>query len=163
MLAATSAYADTPKERYQATYERVDRNNAGPYKDGVAGRNLADDGLQNGKAASPKQLRKGITVMRAMLHPYVAPVAPAPEPVAYTAAPAPVTSGGACDAIPTYIAQCESGCNYGAQNPSGAYGAYQIMPSTSSAYGCDMSSAEGQDACAAEIYAEQGASPWVCG
>lgn len=92
---------------------------------------------------------------------------PAPEPAIASApveAPAaPVTYSGDCGAIPAYIVECESGCNYAAQNPSGAYGAYQIMPDTASAYGCDMSTAAGQDACASEIYADQGAAPWSCG
>jgi hypothetical protein len=70
---------------------------------------------------------------------------------------------GTGDAIPSYITQCESGGDYYAQNPSGAYGAYQIMPGTAAAYGCDLSYPAGQDACAAEIYANEGASAWVCG
>jgi hypothetical protein len=74
---------------------------------------------------------------------------------------APTTDGYS---IPSYIVSCESGGDYGAVNPSsGAYGAYQILPSTSAAYGCDMSSPAGQDACAAEIYAAEGSSPWSCG
>lgn len=65
--------------------------------------------------------------------------------------------------IPESIVMCESGGDYGASNPSGAYGAYQIMPGTASAYGCDLSYPAGQDACAAEIYANEGSSPWACG
>jgi peptidoglycan hydrolase-like protein with peptidoglycan-binding domain len=69
--------------------------------------------------------------------------------------------------IPSGIVQCESGGNYSAVNPSsGAGGAYQILPSTWSAYGGqgspqDAPKAE-QDRIAAEIYARQGASAWVC-
>jgi hypothetical protein len=90
---------------------------------------------------------------------------PEPEPVV-TESVAPATeptysSGGY--AIPSYIVECESGGDYTAQNPSGAYGAYQIMPGTADAYGCDLSTPAGQDACAAEIYATEGSSPWVCG
>ncbi|MDQ6605399.1 MAG: transglycosylase family protein [Actinomycetota bacterium] len=69
--------------------------------------------------------------------------------------------------IPSGIVQCESGGNYAAVNPSsGAGGAYQILPSTWSAYGGqglpqDAPKAE-QDRIAAEIYAHQGASAWTC-
>ncbi len=82
------------------------------------------------------------------------------------------TSGSASSStggytIPAGIVQCESGGNYSAVNPSsGAGGAYQILPSTWSAYGGqgapqDAPKAE-QDRIAAEIYARQGASAWVC-
>jgi len=70
--------------------------------------------------------------------------------------------------IPTYVVMCESGGNYGAVNPSsGAGGAYQILPSTWQLYGGkgapqDAPKAE-QDRIAAEIWADSGASAWVCG
>lgn len=70
--------------------------------------------------------------------------------------------------IPTYIVMCESGGNYGALNPSsGAGGAYQILPSTWRLYGGkgapqNAPKAE-QDRIAAEIWADSGASAWVCG
>jgi hypothetical protein len=82
-------------------------------------------------------------------------------------APAPTTSSVASSTAgmpPESIAQCESGGSYTAVNPSsGAYGKWQILPSTSAAYGCDMSSPAGQDACAASIYADVGSSAWSCG
>lgn len=70
--------------------------------------------------------------------------------------------------IPTYIVMCESGGDYSALNPSsGAGGAYQIMPSTWEAYGGKglphLASKAEQDRIAALIWAESGASPWVCG
>jgi septal ring factor EnvC (AmiA/AmiB activator) len=70
--------------------------------------------------------------------------------------------------IPTYIVMCESGGDYGAVNPSsGAGGAYQILPSTWELYGGqgepqNAPKAE-QDRIAAEIWADSGASAWVCG
>jgi peptidoglycan hydrolase-like protein with peptidoglycan-binding domain len=82
-----------------------------------------------------------------------------------TGASAASSTGGY--SIPSGIVQCESGGNYSAVNPSsGAGGAYQILPSTWSAYGGqgspqDAPKAE-QDRIAAEIYARQGASAWVC-
>src|SRR3954447_17812147 len=69
--------------------------------------------------------------------------------------------------IPTYIVMCESGGNYHALNASsGAGGAYQILPSTWSAYGGegapqDAPKAE-QDRIAAEIWADSGPSAWSC-
>jgi transglycosylase-like protein len=66
-------------------------------------------------------------------------------------------------AIPESIVMCESGGNYGARNPgSGAYGAYQILPSTAKAHDCDLSTPRGQDSCAAKIWSRQGSSAWVC-
>jgi len=62
---------------------------------------------------------------------------------------------------------CESGGNYHALNASsGAGGAYQILPSTWSAYGGqgapqDAPKAE-QDRIAGEIWADSGPSAWSC-
>lgn len=124
----------------------------------AAGRNIVMDGKENGKTPSDALIKSEIKNYKAIL-------APAPETVVTESAPTTTTttesSGGY--AIPEYIVECESGGDYSAQNPSGAYGAYQIMPGTASAYGCDLSTPAGQDACAAEIYATEGASPWACG
>jgi septal ring factor EnvC (AmiA/AmiB activator) len=70
--------------------------------------------------------------------------------------------------IPTYIVMCESGGDYGAVNPSsGAGGAYQILPSTWELYGGQGEPQNGskaeQDRIAGEIWADSGASAWVCG
>jgi len=75
------------------------------------------------------------------------------------------SSGGY--SIPSYIVQCESGGDYSARNPSGAGGAYQMMPGTFHAYGgsgdpASASKAE-QDRVAARIYAAEGSAPWSCG
>ncbi len=70
-------------------------------------------------------------------------------------------------AIPASIVMCESGGNWEAVNPSsGAGGAYQILPSTWELYGGegdpeDASAAE-QSEIAAQIWADSGASAWVC-
>lgn len=87
------------------------------------------------------------------------------ESVATSPSEAVSTSSGYTGSTPPdYIAQCESGGSYTAVNPSsGAYGRWQILPSTASSYGCDLSSPAGQDACASEIYSDVGASAWVCG
>jgi peptidoglycan hydrolase CwlO-like protein len=70
--------------------------------------------------------------------------------------------------IPTYIVMCESGGDYSAVNASsGAGGAYQILPSTWALYGGQGAPQDGskeeQDRIAAEIWADSGASAWVCG
>ena len=69
--------------------------------------------------------------------------------------------------IPAYIVMCESGGDYSALNPSsGAGGAYQILPSTWDLYGGKGAPHEApkaeQDRIAAEIWADSGASAWVC-
>lgn len=156
LLTSMTASAATPRERYQATYERVDRHNAGPYEHGVAGRNLADDGLESGKDASAEQLRHGIQVMLRMLHPPVVKPAVVDAPESSTP-PAPVstvaTSSGGC---PSYMAG--EATSPDAVNPSsGAAGCFQIIPSTQAAYGCAAPDA----ACAAAICAEQGDAAWV--
>jgi hypothetical protein len=141
------------QETYLSTYAKA-------HEAGLdVGRNLVDDGLASGEPATRERIESSTARMEAWLNP------PKPEPAApapvETAAPAASSSGGY--AIPSYIVECESGGDYGATNPSGAYGAYQIMPGTAANYGCDLSTPAGQDACAAEIYATEGSSPWVCG
>jgi hypothetical protein len=78
-------------------------------------------------------------------------------------APAPVYSGGDW-AIPTSIVMCESGGDYGAQNPSGAFGAYQLLPSHFDPGGAcaDLSTdPAGQDECAARLWnGGAGAGNW---
>ena len=79
---------------------------------------------------------------------------------------APSSSSGGYS-IPSYIVECESGGDYSARNPSGAGGAYQMMPETFHAYGgsgdpASASKAE-QDRVAARIYEAEGSAPWSCG
>ncbi len=70
-------------------------------------------------------------------------------------------------AIPQSIVMCESGGNFHAVNPSsGAGGAYQILPSTWSAYGGHGSpqnaSPGEQSRIAGQIWADSGPSAWAC-
>ena len=70
-------------------------------------------------------------------------------------------------AIPYAIVMCESGGDFTAVNPtSGAGGAYQILPSTWHLYGGEGlpqdASPEEQSRIAALIWADSGASAWVC-
>jgi hypothetical protein len=89
-----------------------------------------------------------------------APVAqPVSEPIAPTPAPtstvAPSTAGG----CPSYMAAEASSPT--ATNPtSGAYGCFQVLPSTSKALGCDLSTMAGQFACKDEICATSGNGAW---
>jgi len=153
------------EEEYLVTYAKAQEK----LGSAAVGANLVDDGvLGNGtrEPISNQQACSETDRLNALLNP-----APAPEPVSdagyaetETYDAASTTSSGTGGAIPSYITQCESGGDYSAVNPSsGAYGAYQIMPSTASAYGCDLGTPAGQDACAAEIYADVGASAWSCG
>jgi hypothetical protein len=146
-------------ERYLVTYEDCWK----AFK-AQCGRNLIDDGLANGNLPSEARIQRSLDTMSGWLNP------PEPAPVAQSQsvslAPTPVAPAyGSSGTPPESIKQCESGGDYGAVNPSsGAYGAWQILPSTSAAYGCDMSTPAGQDACASEIWdGGSGAGQWVCG
>ena len=160
-----SVSAPNVADRYEHLYEQVDKQNVGPYDGGLAGRDIVTYGVEtkNGtRPATKEEIQDANSVMVRMIHP--------PEPAPVEAAPTTSTTtttepttGSGSYSIPEYIVQCESGGDYSAQNPSGAYGAYQIMPETAAAYGCDLSTPAGQDACAAEIYSDVGTSAWVCG
>lgn len=128
------------------------------------GPNILKEGLPDGSEATEGRICRKVKVLDRIREQEAAEAVLATQTVPTpTEAAAPTTSSGGY-AIPEYIVQCESGGDYNAVNPtSGAYGAYQVLPSTASAYGCDLSTPAGQDACAAEIYAAEGASPWSCG
>lgn len=171
MVVPTVATADTPSKRLKGTYSGLYHKVAAKHGTRAPGRNIRKHGIKTKtgtRDARPNELRESIAVFRRWLAPPpVAKVAIAVAPTA-TQSSTPVGSTGATSStgrytIPTDIVMCESGGNYEARNPSGAYGAYQIMPGTASAYGCDLSTHSGQDSCAAKIYAAEGRSPWVCG
>lgn len=157
-------------EGYEKTYDRQYAETEDACGEGSPGRHIVDAGLgpDFDREAGESRVRADTAQMAAMAEACRNPVgletstnvAEAEAPVA-AASPSSTATGGY--AIPSYIVECESGGDYGASNPSGAYGAYQIMPGTASAYGCDLSTPAGQDSCAAEIYAAEGSSPWVCG
>lgn len=140
------------EENYLDLYQQVDPD----------GPNIVKDGLPDGSAPNDERVCRKVDILVDIKEAQEAAEA---APVAESTGTSEVTSAGTSSgyAIPDYIVQCESGGDYSAQNPSGAYGAYQIMPSTAASYGCDLSTPAGQDACAAEIYATEGASPWSCG
>ena len=128
------------------------------------GRNIVDDGVADGTEPSDARVQEWTATMERWLSP------PEPEPTAIASsgtsvASAPATtsvapaSGGGC---PSSMYAESGSAGYSAYNPSsGATGCYQVIPSTADAYGCDLSTPTGQDACAAAICEDVGASAWA--
>lgn len=111
---------------------------------------------------SPRELRHELAKSRRELRRADSAAATAPQG-------APATASGA--AAPPHleaIAACESGGNPSTNTGNGFYGKYQFTQSTWESVGgtgnpAAASEAE-QDARAAQLYAQQGSSPWpVCG
>jgi hypothetical protein len=150
---AVPAEAGDLQERYSDLYVKVAKEEGKR----APGRNIVKYGLASGKEPTRAQIKESIEVLDRILNP------PPLVPVAQTSTVGASYSGGVPAELEA-IAQCESGGDYSAVNPtSGAYGKYQIMPSTAAAYGCDLSTAAGQDQCAVEIYAGgAGRGQWVC-
>lgn len=143
--------------KYEERYLDVRADFKDEFGQQEAGRNIVLDG-DIGKQGeltvpSPDRVKDSTAYMYGALHP------PEPE-VTYASASSSSYSGGG--GLPECTYGPESGGDYSAYNPSsGATGKYQIIPSTAAAYGCDLSTEGGQDACAAEIYADVGGSAWV--
>jgi hypothetical protein len=158
---ATKAPTATHVRAYQHAYRQVVRK----LGHRAPGRNIVNDGVSAGRAATDAEVVKSLGVLDRMLAATAAP-APASTPTSTVASSAPVSSAGA-GGVPACAS--ESGTNYstGPSNTnasSGATGRYQITPGTAAAYGCNLSTPAGQDACASQIYAHQGAGAWVgCG
>jgi hypothetical protein len=166
--ASTAVAADRPayEREYLAKYKEL-RQRHGVRAPGC---NLISDRWHNrckGKA-SRAEVAESTDTLRRML--YVPKPAPAPAPVASTGSSASTGTTSTYSAPsaggPEQFAGCESGGKWNAVNPSsGAYGKYQIMPSTHadlcSDLGWDPSS---QTACANRIYETQGSGAWAqCG
>lgn len=136
------------------------------------GRNICRFGVKhsNGKVRPARyaQKKRYLFALRNLNRPPVTRyvrVAAVPPRQAPAGALSPATryKSGGNYAIPASIVSCESGGSYTAVNQSsGAYGAYQILPSTAAAHGCDLSTAGGQDQCAAKIWATEGRGAWSC-
>jgi hypothetical protein len=143
---------------YEQTYSRV------AHKLGrrAPGRNIVEFGVARGRAATDAEVVSSLHVLQRML---AAAMRPASATTTATSSVS-VSSAGA-SGVPACAS--ESGTNYstGSSNTnasSGATGRYQITPGTAAAYGCDLSTPSGQDACAQTIYQHQGAGAWVgCG
>ncbi len=139
---------------HQRAYEHIYHKVARQLGARVPGRNIVRLGMPNGHRPTDAQTVSSLSVLQRMI-----------APAASVASPTGDVAGAA--GVPACAS--ESGTNYstGADNTnpsSGATGRYQILPSTAQAYGCDLSTAAGQDACAQVIYEHQGASAWVgCG
>jgi hypothetical protein len=154
--AAAAARPTTPAHAhaYESAYHRVARQLGAR----VPGRNIVHDGLPDGRRPSDAQTLSSLGVLERMI-----------APAASSATAAAPGAGVAAGASGVPACASESGTNYstGADNTnpsSGATGRYQILPSTAAAYGCDLATAAGQDACAQVIYEHQGAGAWVgCG
>jgi hypothetical protein len=152
-----------PTAAHARAYERTYRQVARKLGRRAPGRDIVQDGVAPGRAPTDAEVVASLHLLRRML---AAAFRPAPAVSASAGSSAPASSAGA-GGVPACAS--ESGTNYstGASNTnasSGATGRYQITPSTAAAYGCDLSTPSGQDACAQTIYAHQGAGAWVgCG
>lgn len=162
-VVASGKGSNAPTAAHARAYERAYAKVARELGRRAPGRNIINDGVSKGRAATDAEVVASLGVLERMLAPASAP--------AYTStstgvAAAPVSAAGA-GGVPACAS--ESGTNYstGSSNTnasSGATGRYQITPGTAAAYGCDLSTPAGQDACAQTIYAHQGAGAWVgCG
>lgn len=161
-----AAVDKSPTPAHARAYEHAYHEVAHKFGRRTPGRNIIEDGVR-GHRASDAQVVASIAVLHRMLAP--APVVTTTATTTTATAPvssaAPAATGGG--GVPACAS--ESGTNYstGPDNTnasSGATGRYQILPSTAAAYGCNLSTASGQDACAQTIYANQGAGAWVgCG
>ena len=163
------ALAQPPTAAHVHAYEHAYHQVARALGPRVPGRNIIEDGVAHRRRPSDAQTVASLRVLGRMIAPSPSP-SPAPTTAtatgAATTATAATSSAGAAG-VPSCAS--ESGTNYstGGSNTnasSGATGRYQILPSTAAAYGCDLSTAAGQDACAQVIYQHQGAGAWVgCG
>jgi hypothetical protein len=154
--AVPAVAAAQPTTRSHAhAYERAYHKVAHQLGARVPGRNIIRDGMPDGHRPSDAQTVSSLSVLQRM----IAPAATATSDA----------TGDTAGAAGVPACASESGTDYstGADNTnasSGATGRYQILPSTAAAYGCNLSTPAGQDACAQVIYEHQGAGAWVgCG
>lgn len=165
VVAAPSAYADrsdckaSVENAYSANYHAVKHR----FGARAPGRNIRLWGTSPTRRASCGDLLRSTRTLRRFL----APPVPAYHAGDTSSAHASTWQAGSGYAIPRYIVMCESGGNYRARNPSGAGGAYQIMPGTWSFYGgtgSDPAAAPPaeQDRVAGKIWAAEGSAPWAC-
>jgi hypothetical protein len=158
---------DAPTPAHARTYERVYAQVVRQFGPRTPGRNIVKDGFAAHQPATDAETVASIAVLKRMLVPSPAPSYSRTQTAPSTGTSSPQFSSGGGGGLPSCAS--ESGSNYstGASNTnasSGATGRYQITPSTAANYGCNLTTAGGQDACAQMIYAHQGASAWVgCG
>lgn len=152
------AEARPPSPSHARAYERAYREVAHKLGRRAPGRNIVRYGTGAHRRPSDRQTLSSLGVLQRML-------TPSPSSSGASASTPTAAAGGG--GVPACAS--ESGTNYstGADNTnpsSGATGRYQILPSTAAAYGCNLGTSAGQDACAQTIYQHQGAGAWVgCG
>lgn len=171
LVSATILVAPASAESKSLEQKYTDLRVAVVKKFGVktAGRNIRKQGIKtpNGRVlqAEGRHLGRSIRTYRRWLAPPAPQAMPGDRTPVGRIASQPSYTGGRW-AIPRYIVMCESGGNYRALNPSGAGGAYQIMPATWHRYGGTgaphLAAPAEQDRIAGRIYAAEGAGPWTC-
>jgi hypothetical protein len=127
------------------------------------GRNIRKWGVTHHgtiRDASCREIARSAQQLRKLLH---APKFMYSKAVPPPQSPAGVRSDRDIAALPDCTWRPESGGSYTAVNgSSGAYGKYQIIPSTWAAHCSDLGRGpDGQERCAARVYAAQGAGAWV--
>jgi transglycosylase-like protein len=154
------ASAKPPTTAHARAYQRAYHQVAHHLGRRVPGRNIIKDGVGPGRRATDAESVRSLHVLERMLA-----LRSASTITSTSASPPASSSTGA--AVPACASESGSDYSTGASNTnasSGATGRYQITPSTAAAYGCDLSTPAGQDACAETIYQHQGAGAWVgCG
>lgn len=169
------AEAKPASPAHARAYERAYHQVARKLGHRAPGRDIIKKGVGSGRRASDAETLSSLTVLQNMLAPSAGSVSTSNPATAAGAVPAtaagatPATSSPSAGGGSVPACASESGTNYstGSDNTngsSGATGRYQITPSTAAAYGCNLGTSAGQDACAQTIYQRQGASAWVgCG
>jgi hypothetical protein len=122
-------------------------------RDGVLYRRVVFDATCGELRRSSRQLRQLLQAPTLMTSRSVPPARP----------PAGVQTDANVAALPECTWRPESGGSYTAVNPSsGAWGKYQVIPSTWAAHCGDLDRGpSGQETCAARVYAAQGAGAWA--
>jgi hypothetical protein len=159
------ADAKPPTPAHARAYERAYRKVVHRLGRRAPGRDIVKYGAGARRRPSDEQTLSSLGVLQRMLSPAPSPSAAATGSSGSTASTAGAGSGAG--GLPACAS--ESGSNYSTgpdntNSSSGATGRYQILPSTAAAYGCNLGTPAGQDACAETIYQRQGAGAWVgCG
>lgn len=157
------------KPKIEQSYSHYYKTVAHKFGKRQPGRHIRDDGMRVYhkstkhyvvRDAKCREVRRSLRTFKRWLAPPPAPIMAGDTSSANNTPP---SYAGGNYSIPSSIVMCESGGNYNAYNPSGARGAYQIMPGTHASICPDLSwSPPDQDTCAGRIWNEQGRGAWVC-
>jgi hypothetical protein len=155
-VAPGAASAEPPTTAHARAYQRAYHRVAHQLGARVPGRNIIKDGVARRHRPSDAQTVHSLHVLQRML-----------TPAGTSSSSSAASSSSGAAGVPSCAAESGSDYSTGSSNTnasSGATGRYQITPGTAAAYGCNLSTASGQDTCASEIYRNQGAGAWVgCG